>query len=125
MDQQKIGKFIAQRRKQAGLTQAQLAEQLNITDRAVSKWETGKALPDTSIMLELCQILNITVNDLLTGEIVTMDQYNKKTGRQLAGNDQAKGTCRQTSDIAGITRRRILNIHFVRHHFSCLYAGNG
>lgn len=78
MDQQKIGKFIAQRRKQAGLTQAQLADKLNITDRAVSKWETGKALPDTSIMLELCQILGITVNDLLTGEIVTMEQYNKK-----------------------------------------------
>ena len=78
MDQQKIGKFIAQRRKQAGLTQVQLAEKLSITDRAVSKWETGKALPDTSIMLELCQILSITVNDLLTGEIVTMEQYNNK-----------------------------------------------
>lgn len=78
MDQQKIGKFIAQRRKNAGLTQAQLAERLNITDRAVSKWETGKALPDTSLMLELCSILGITVNDLLTGEIVTMEQYNKK-----------------------------------------------
>ena len=78
MDQQKIGKFIAQCRKQAGLTQAQLAEKLSITDRAVSKWETGKALPDTSIMLELCQILSITVNDLLTGEIVTMEQYNNK-----------------------------------------------
>lgn len=78
MDQQKIGKFIAQQRKAAGLTQAQLAQQLNITDRAVSKWETGKALPDTSIMLELCQILKITVNDLLSGEIVTMENYNKK-----------------------------------------------
>ena len=78
MDQNKIGKFIAQRRKQVGLTQAQLAEKLNITDRAVSKWETGKALPDTSIMLELCQILEITVNDLLSGEIVAMEQYNKK-----------------------------------------------
>lgn len=83
MDQQKIGKFIAQRRKQVGLTQAQLAEHLSITDRAVSKWETGKALPDTSIMLELCQILDITVNDLLTGEIVTMEQYNKQLETNL------------------------------------------
>lgn len=83
MDQQKIGKFIAQRRKQVGLTQAQLAERLSITDRAVSKWETGKALPDTSIMLELCQILDITVNDLLTGEIVTMEQYNKQLETNL------------------------------------------
>lgn len=78
MEQQKIGRFIAQQRKAAGLTQAQLAEQLSITDRAVSKWETGKALPDTAIMLELCQILKITVNDLLSGEIVTMEQYNRQ-----------------------------------------------
>ena len=77
MDQQKIGKFIAQRRKATELTQAQLAEKLGITDRAVSKWETGKALPDTSLMLDLCHILEITVNDLLSGEIVTMENYNK------------------------------------------------
>lgn len=77
MDQHKIGKFIAQRRKATGLTQAQLAEKLGITDRAVSKWETGKALPDTSLMLDLCHILEITVNDLLSGEIVTMENYNK------------------------------------------------
>ena len=77
MDQQKIGKFIAQRRKATGLTQAQLAEKLGITDRAVSKWETGKALPDTALMLDLCHILEITVNDLLSGEIVTMENYNK------------------------------------------------
>ena len=63
MDQIQIGKFIAERRKHAHLTQMQLAEKLGITDRAVSKWETGKALPDSSIMLELCGILGITVND--------------------------------------------------------------
>lgn len=78
MDQQKIGKFIAQRRKEAGLTQAQLADKLSITDRAVSKWETGKALPDTAIMLALCYVLGITVNDLLSGEVVSMENYNKK-----------------------------------------------
>ena len=59
MDQIKIGKFIAERRKQEKLTQAQLAEKLNITDRAISKWENGRAMPDTSIMLELCEILKI------------------------------------------------------------------
>ena len=57
MDQIKIGKFIAECRKKNGLTQAQLAEMFNITDRAVSKWETGKSLPDSSIMLELCKNL--------------------------------------------------------------------
>lgn len=81
MDQIKIGKFIAQRRKQANLTQLQLADKLGITDRAISKWETGKSLPDSSLMLDLCDILKITVNDLLSGEIVTMDHYNKELER--------------------------------------------
>ena len=79
----KIGQFIAEQRKKNGLTQMQLAEKLNITDRAVSKWETGKSLPDSSIMLELCQILNISVNDLLSGEVVTMDNYNKELENNL------------------------------------------
>lgn len=79
----KIGKFIAEQRKKNGLTQMQLAEMLNITDRAVSKWETGKSLPDSSIMLELCQILNISVNDLLSGEVVTMDNYSKELEKNL------------------------------------------
>ena len=83
MDQIKIGKFIAQRRKNAGLTQIQLAEKLGITDRAVSKWENGKAMPDSSIMLELCDLLKITVNDLLCGEVVTMDNYNKELENNL------------------------------------------
>lgn len=83
MDQIKIGKFIAERRKQANLTQAQLAEKLNITDRAVSKWETGRSLPDSSVMLELCGILEITVNDLLSGEEVALDNYNKELENKL------------------------------------------
>ena len=83
MDQVKIGKFISERRKKANLTQMQLAEKLNITDRAVSKWETGRAMPDSSIMLELCGILDISVNDLLCGEVVTMDNYNKELENNL------------------------------------------
>ena len=83
MDQVKIGKFIQECRKKVGLTQMQLAERLGITDRAVSKWETGRALPDSSIMMELCKILRITVNDLLTGEVVTLDNYNEKTEKIL------------------------------------------
>ena len=70
MNQLKIGKFIADCRKEQNLTQSQLAEKLNITDRAVSKWETGRAMPDSSLMLELCEILGITVTDLLNGERV-------------------------------------------------------
>ena len=78
MDQIKIGKFIAEHRKKQGLTQMQLAEKLGITDKAVSKWERGIAMPDSSIMLELCAILSVTVNDLLSGEVVTMENYDKK-----------------------------------------------
>lgn len=83
MDQIKIGRFIAACRKKEGLTQRQLAEKLNITDRAVSKWETGKAMPDAAIMLDLCRILNITINDLFSGEVISMDNYNKELERHL------------------------------------------
>lgn len=83
MDQIKIGKFIAQCRKQNNLTQMQLAEKLNITDRAVSKWERGKSLPDASIMLDLCALLNITVNDLLSGEVVVMENYSDELEKTL------------------------------------------
>ena len=83
MDQVKIGRFIAECRKKQDLTQMQLAEKLNITDRAVSKWETGRSLPDSSIMLELCDVLQISVNDLLSGEVVTMNDYNKKLEENL------------------------------------------
>ena len=83
MDQVKIGRFIAEKRKAINLTQMQLAEMLNITDRAVSKWETGKTLPDSSIMLTLCDILHITVNDLLSGEVVSMENYNKELEQNL------------------------------------------
>lgn len=78
MNQVKIGKFIAECRKNKSLTQMQLAEKLNITDRAVSKWETGKGMPDSSIMLELCNELGISVNELLCGEKIEMDNYNEK-----------------------------------------------
>lgn len=90
MDQIKIGKFIATRRKMENMTQVQLAEKLGITDRAVSKWENGRSLPDSSVMLELCAVLKITVNDLLSGEKVTMEQYNKELEKNLLDVIQEK-----------------------------------
>ena len=83
MDQIKIGRFIAECRKKKNLTQVQLAEKLNITDRAVSKWETGKSMPDSSVMLGLCEILEISVNDLLSGEVITVNNYNKEAEKNL------------------------------------------
>lgn len=83
MDQIKIGKFIAECRKKQNLTQMGLAEKLNITDRAVSKWETGRALPDSTIMIDLCNILKITVNELLCGEVLSMETYNKNVEENL------------------------------------------
>lgn len=82
MNQEKIGRFIAACRKKQNLTQAALAEQLGITDRAVSKWETGKSLPDSSIMLELCALLSISVNELLKGEKVDMEN-NQRASEEL------------------------------------------
>ncbi len=93
MNQIKIGKFIAECRKKNNLTQAQLAEKLRITDRAVSKWENGKGLPDSSIMLDLCSELKISVNELLSGEGISMKEYDKKTEElliELAKQDELK-----------------------------------
>lgn len=83
MNQVKIGQFISECRKRKNMTQAQLAEKLNITDRAISKWETGKGMPDSSIMLELCNELGITVNELLSGERISMNDYTKKMEENL------------------------------------------
>lgn len=83
MDQIKIGRFIAETRKSKNLTQKQLAEKLSISDKTVSKWECGKGLPDVSIMLDLCEELQITVNDLLTGESVSKIDYQKKAEENM------------------------------------------
>lgn len=102
MNQTDIGKFITKCRKEKNLTQAQLAEKLNITDRAVSKWETGKSMPDSSIMLELCDILGITVNELLSGEEIHMENYEKKVEENLIALKQ--------KDENNITRNVVISI---------------
>ena len=83
MDLIKIGKFIAECRKNKKITQEELAEKLYITDRAVSKWERGLSLPDADKMIDLCNILGINVNELLNGEKIAMKDYNKKTEELL------------------------------------------
>lgn len=110
MDQAKIGKFIAECRKKQGLTQMQLAEKMNVTDRAVSKWETGKAMPDSSIMLALCDALKINVTDLLNGERITMENFNKETQNKLIEMIKQK----EESD------RRLLGLEWVIAIFSLI-----
>ena len=97
MDQIKIGKFIAECRKNVNLTQMQLSEKLGITDKAISKWERGISMPDTSIMLELCDILGISVNELLSGEKISMENNDKKNEQLML--DMAKELERKNKTI--------------------------
>ena len=83
MNQEKIGKFIAECRKEKGLTQMQLAEQLGVTNRAVSKWETAKSMPDVSVMLPLCEILGVSVNELLCGEKMSMQDFKENSEKSI------------------------------------------
>ena len=78
MDQEKIGKFIAELRKQKKLTQEQLAEKLGVTSKSISRWENGKTMPDLSLMKPLCDELEITINDLLSGEKIDKIDYQDK-----------------------------------------------
>ena len=97
MDQIKIGRFIAACRKRANLTQLQLADKLGITDKAISKWERGITMPDTSIMLELCDILGISVNELLSGEKINMENSSQKNEQLLL--DMAKALEKKNKTI--------------------------
>lgn len=83
MDQIRIGKFIKERRNLKNITQSSLASILGITDRAISKWENGICMPDVGTIPEICKILDITVNDLFSGEIVKMKDYDKKLEENL------------------------------------------
>ena len=100
MDLIKIGKFIANCRKEKNITQDQLAEKLYITDRAASKWERGLSLPDADKMLDLCNIFDINVNELLNGEKIDMKDYEKKNEQlllELAKQDELKNKKLMTS----------------------------
>ena len=110
MDQIKIGKFIAECRKKNNLTQMQLAEKLNITDRAISKWENGKGMPDSSIMLDLCNELKISVNELLSGEETKMEDYKKQAEENLLKMEKEKEE----------TDKQLLDLEIVIGYFASL-----
>lgn len=83
MDQIRIGKFIADERKRKGYTQKQLSEKLEISDKTISKWERGNGFPEVSLLLPLCNELEITVNELLSGERVSEEDYRKKAEENM------------------------------------------
>ena len=83
MNQEKIGKFIAKVRKEKNMTQQELAKKLNITDRAISHWENGRSMPDAGIMLELCKLLDINVNELLSAKKIIKESYNEQAEENL------------------------------------------
>ena len=83
MDQIKTGKFIADERKKKGYTQRQLAEQLGISDKTISKWERGNGFPEISLLLPLCNELDLSVNELLTGERISETEYREKAEENM------------------------------------------
>jgi transcriptional regulator with XRE-family HTH domain len=115
MDQIKIGKFISEKRKEIGITQSELAEKLNITDRAISKWENGVCMPDVGTIPELCEILNITINDLFSGEVVNMKNNEKKLEENLMEMARQK----EEAD------KRLLNLEWIIGILACIVLLGG
>jgi len=83
MEPQKIGRFIHEIRMEMGMTQKELANKIGVSDKTISKWETGRGIPDTAIMSELCQVLGITINELLSGERLSVDNYSGKAEENM------------------------------------------
>ncbi len=111
MNQNKIGAFISERRKAKGWTQNQLAEKLGITDKAISKWETGRSMPDLSLFIPLCGLLKITLNELFAGECITDENIKEKADEVLMevitnwlGNDKGKLKAEE------ITQKNVLEV---------------
>ena len=122
MNQLKIGKFIAKCRKMKNMTQADLAEKLNVTDRAISKWETGKGMPDSSIMLDLCNELSITVNELLSGEKIRREDNDKKTEENLVKLQKEKEDSDKRLLFTETIMGSIVTISFLLIIFLSIYA---
>ena len=83
MDQEKIGKFIAELRKEKNITQEQLAEKLGVTSKSISRWENGNTMPDYTLLKDLCNELDININELLSGEKIKVKDYMNKSEENL------------------------------------------
>ncbi len=109
MDKKKIGNFIAQQRKKLGYSQKELAEKLNVTDKAVSKWETGRGVPDVSLIIEVADALQISVVELLNGEYMSKDEIHTKTDKMLV---ESMSKIKETFFIVTIISYIAVVIHF-------------
>ena len=103
MNQEKIGKFILECRKEKELTQSQLAEKLGVTDKSISNWENGRNMPDLSLFKPLCEILDISINDLISGERISKDKYQEKLEENIINTiDYTNKKVMQKNNIIGI-----------------------
>ena len=102
MNNEKIGRFIAQKRKENNLTQAQLAEKLFLSDRAISKWERGKSMPDAAIMNDLCGILGITLSELFAGEELSKKRAARSPRGATIGFEKGPRRMRQNPASGGM-----------------------
>ena len=111
MDQVKIGKFISDERKAKGYTQKQLSELLEISDKTISKWECGNGFPEASLLLPLCNELEITVNELLTGERISQQNYKKKAEENMVNMIREKEENKQKILLTTIIRSVYKELH--------------
>lgn len=117
MKQDKIGKFIADLRKEHGLTQQQLADTLNVSNKTISKWECGNGMPELSLILPLCEALDISINELLTGERLTADGYSKKAEENIMNllmeNENIKSNRNSISTIIITIATTVIGVWFI------------
>ena len=103
MNQEKIGKFIAECRKKKNMTQSQLAAKLGVTEKSISNWENGRNMPDLSLFKPLCKELNISLNDLLSGEKVTQEEYQEKLEENIISTiDYTNKKIKNKTNIIGL-----------------------
>lgn len=102
MDQKKRGSFIAANRKKKNLTQEMLGEKLGVTNKTVSRWETGKYMPDLDTLPGLCNQLDITINELISGEYIVEDNYNRQADKNVFGVLASNNSIRKRKQLSDI-----------------------
>ena len=118
----KIGEFLQSVRKTQGLTQKELAEKINVSDKTISKWETGASLPDTSILVELCKVLEISVNELVAGQSIPKEEYTQKAEENMINLLQQNQANQQASLFDRVLGIVLIVAAFAATYFSMLRA---